>query len=766
MKIELTYNPYTKDKQLVVDGKVQTLDNCWTEKEELSSWVDKFFEAIYSKFHRDSIDFSFIGIERDYEYITDALNKFLSANPNKNYSLIDSKISNPNESFTVMKDVFAEIQSSNNPFNQLKTDEIKNQYESAISNEFEMAVVATVSSGKSTLINSILGRSLMPSANEPLTAKVVRIHDIDGQDSFRGETFDINNNQINTIQDLQLSDMRKINMDSNINSVEIYGDIAGVKSDNLHLVLIDTPGTNNSETESHQNTTYSLIDSNDAVKPVILYILNSEQLRTNDDKKLLNDMANVMSEGGRADSERFIFILNKADAFNPDDNEDLQSVLDRCTKYLEECGIKNPRIFPCSAQFALVIRKKMAGYELTDDEDDDFEKALKTVTKNRIPKMFSQWAPLRKELKNQMEVELNLAKQKNDIENQALIYSGVPAIELAINDYLLKYAMPIKIRDGVTSFNETLKNLALEQKEKEKLLQNEAERKKRIEEIEKIESVLNDGRKALDLEQEIDKLSVQEEILGALESYGEKNSEIIGRYLNDKNSTQVKKSEADNKCRNLISELNNANSKFKADIVNVFDSVFKQQIEFYVETYNSYVKQLIRDNTTYDNIDPAVIFGTLGSLNVDSSLHKYTESRNEQIGTKKLEETGIKGSVKRFFGEIFKQDWGYYYKPVFGNVEYVNLSEYIEKQVSKDVENSEKEARELALNRAYEEQCRLKVFFKQQIQKLNKEMHKKIEEQKNTLKVKENFESEILKNKTNIEWLQRIDEQMNLLLKI
>ena len=216
---------------------------------------------------------------------------------------------------------------------------------------------------------------------------------------------------------------------------------------NLHLVLIDTPGTNNSETESHQNTTYSLIDSNDAVKPVILYILNSEQLRTNDDKKLLNDMANVMSEGGRADSERFIFILNKADAFNPEDNEDLQSVLERCTKYLEECGIKNPRIFPCSAQFALVIRKKMAGYELTDDEDDDFEKALKTVTKNRIPKMFSQWAPLRKELKEQMETELNLAKQKNDIEKQALIYSGVPAIELAINDYLLKYAMPIKIRD-------------------------------------------------------------------------------------------------------------------------------------------------------------------------------------------------------------------------------------------------------------------------------------------------------------------------------
>lgn len=765
MKIELTYNPYTKEKKLVADGKVQTLDNCWSEKEELSSWADKFFEAIYSKFHRDSIDFSFTGIERDYEYITDALNKFLLDNPDKNYSIIDSKISDPNDSFAVMKDVFAEIQSSSNPFDQLKTEKIKNQYESAVSNEFEMAVVATVSSGKSTLINSILGCSLMPSANEPLTAKVVRIHDIDGQKTFRGETFDIDDNLINVIQDLKISDMKKINLDSNINSVEVYGDIAGVKSDYLHLVLIDTPGTNNSETESHKNKTYSLIDSDDAVKPVILYILNSEQLRTNDDKTLLKAMAEVMSDGGRADSERFIFILNKADAFNPDEGEDLQSVLCRCTKYLEGCGIKNPRIFPCSAQFALVIRKKIAGYELTDDDYDDFDKAMRTVTKNRIPKMFSQWAPLREDLKKQMEEELNSAKQSNDIEKQALIYSGIPAIELAINDYLLKYAMPIKIRDGVTAFNETLKNLALEQKENEKLLNNKVERDKRLCEIEKIETALNDGRKAAELEHEIDTISVQNEIEDALTSYGAKNSEIISQYLDANNNAPVKKNIASEKCVKLLSSLNDANSKFRAELLNVFENVFKKQIQSYVNSYNTYVKQLINENASYD-IDPAAILGTLGSLNVDSSLYEYTESKREKVGTRKIEESGIPGKLKRFFGNIFDKDWGYFDKPVFGDVEYVDLQKYITMQVQSKVSNFEKEAKKMAIEKASEEQKRLKDFFKQQIQKLNKEIQNKMKEQKETLREKNNYEEEIKKNTINIEWLKRIDEQMNCLLKI
>lgn len=54
---------------------------------------------------------------------------------------------------------------------------------------------------------------------------------------------------------------------------------------------------------------------------MILYVLNATQIATNDDNALLKSVAEAMKTGGRQSNERFMFILNKADAFDPGKGE-------------------------------------------------------------------------------------------------------------------------------------------------------------------------------------------------------------------------------------------------------------------------------------------------------------------------------------------------------------------------------------------------------------------------------------------------------------
>lgn len=51
---------------------------------------------------------------------------------------------------------------------------------------YSVAVVATMSAGKSTLLNAMVGHRLLPARNEACTASVCRIEDCDELPAFRG----------------------------------------------------------------------------------------------------------------------------------------------------------------------------------------------------------------------------------------------------------------------------------------------------------------------------------------------------------------------------------------------------------------------------------------------------------------------------------------------------------------------------------------------------------------------------------------------------
>ena len=107
---------------------------------------------------------------------------------------------------------------------------------------------------------------------------------------------------------LNLKTMKEWNSNEKISKIEIKGDIPFVNADDTRLILMDTPGPNNSRDKAHQETTMRALS--ESSKTLVLYILNATQLGINDDNNLLNMVSESMKVGGKQSKDRFIFVVN------------------------------------------------------------------------------------------------------------------------------------------------------------------------------------------------------------------------------------------------------------------------------------------------------------------------------------------------------------------------------------------------------------------------------------------------------------------------
>ncbi len=114
-------------------------------------------------------------------------------------------------------------------------------------NEFKIAVVGEFSAGKSTFINSIVGRDLLKHATLETTAALTYIHNVKSGDSRNNScviTF-----ADGTVEELdRLSELEKytttqssIDVVTEVRSVDIYIDFIDIDDE---LVIVDTPGLN------------------------------------------------------------------------------------------------------------------------------------------------------------------------------------------------------------------------------------------------------------------------------------------------------------------------------------------------------------------------------------------------------------------------------------------------------------------------------------------------------------------------------------------
>lgn len=782
MTVDLTYNPFTGEKTFLVDGRKDTFEECWgADNKELAEWCKDFFKKLYEKYNDSQITVNFKGILRDYEFLEDAVNDFKNDEPKVKVTLVDNGCADVGERLGELKRLFEKMQEET-PFSQLKAPSVKEIFEKAVSSDFEMAVVATMSSGKSTLINAMLGSELLPARNEATTAVLAKIHDIDGADHFEGRSFDKAGNELVSCNPLTLNNMNELNDNPNTSSIEIYGDIKGIASKDLRLILTDTPGPNNSRTDEHKSHTYALLKAE--YKPMILYVLNGTQLETNDDNTLLNDVAEAMKAGGRQAQERFIFVLNKADAFDPDKGESIPKKIQDVNAYLEKHGIRNARIFPAAALLAKVIRQHQNRQMLTETEEDVILPQYKGFIK-RENKHFSKYAPLSSFARKKLDQMLSTAREQNNNYQEALIHTGILAIEVAISEYLSKYALPAKITEGVRAFGEKLDNLGIEAAENEKLKNNKEEVEKRVKILDGIAKVLENGEKSKEIQQKIDGLSLKNSLKEKIEDISCQFMSQIGRMIQGLRKSTVTKNEFEDSIKVIQSFLKEYEPKFKIDIQGLLSDSFEEQVKNTVEEYNKYLSSLLGE-VDDSVIKPAEILGDMASISVDYTIDEYVKAesmKKRQIkGAVASAVTGggiaggsvaIAAALGAPLGPI-GMGIGALAGLVAGAVVGTNLpqkilvdaNEYVEKEFIPGIHSFVSGSAKIVFEQAEKQENDFKEFFKGKFSELENAIRQKIEEQSMCLKDKEKFEKLMQENERNIKWIQEFQSELNALLAI
>ncbi|MBY0244069.1 MAG: dynamin family protein [Sphingobacteriaceae bacterium] len=229
-------------------------------------------------------------------------------------------------------------------------------------NIFEIIVTSTMSSGKSTLLNAVIGKELLPSKNEACTARVCRIEDDDSKQGFFIRKKMSNGNTL--LEKCTPEKIDEMNSITDENYIDIVGEIPSIINMDKRLVIYDTPGPNNSCDDSHRDVTKSIL--HDGNYGLILYVINATQVGINDDQQLLIEIKSVINQS--TEHKDVLFVVNKIDEID-DEKECSSSLMKNIQTYLENNGFKNPIILPVSAYYALLARKIMQGDKLTRREE-------------------------------------------------------------------------------------------------------------------------------------------------------------------------------------------------------------------------------------------------------------------------------------------------------------------------------------------------------------------------------------------------------------
>lgn len=314
---------------------------------------------------------------------------------------------------------------------------------------FKIAVVATMSSGKSTFINALMGTEILSSQNQACTSKVIPILDNDSAKDFKAYIEYSNGKK--DIVNLKGNDVvDSFNEKNEIKEILIEGDIKAIRNHSRATVIIDTPGTNFSGDSTHQEETYKLLDKLE--DGLILYVINATQFGINDDLELmLHIREKIMKPENKL---KILFVVNKIDEFDLQ-KEDIEETMNSIYEYIEENGIKNPTVVPVSALAAKLFRQAINGEKLTRREKREFENYYDLFKSNDYS--LNKFAYMDSEKNKTIEINGEIFSEYDVL--KAINNTGINLVENIINklvfDKVNNYIPRVKFKEEKKYYNGT-----------------------------------------------------------------------------------------------------------------------------------------------------------------------------------------------------------------------------------------------------------------------------------------------------------------------
>jgi len=273
----------------------------------------------------------------------------------------------------IVDDILASSFCKNTEYAKRGFEKIKEELDNDV---FRITVVGEFSSGKSTFLNAMIGKSVLPSASRETTAAITYIHNVKTdnpncnkvivtlQDGEQKE-FDILDK--NKMKEFSTCFSEGLKVASEVDYVDAY---VHFDSTDENILLIDTPGLNGME-QGHRKLTLDEIKNSNAS----ICLFGPKGLAKTD-----VDFLKILSKH----QSRFFFVQNCIDTLKPEENETPEGKVEELREQLKKTlynDEKEPEyVFGISALKALVGRDKKMNKLYQDDEkevnDEDRERLL------------------------------------------------------------------------------------------------------------------------------------------------------------------------------------------------------------------------------------------------------------------------------------------------------------------------------------------------------------------------------------------------------
>lgn len=752
-EIFIKYNPYQLVTEITIDGqKLKKNSKLNFEDRRLQEWVESLPDLLFEECNTKDFKITFHGTTPDYEDMEAMAKETEAKGIHIELEHIPAKEIGDKE--VAIQEVFDEIQ--NGPFNELRQPDVIKAFDLAKSKDFEVNVVATMSAGKSTLINSLLRQKLMPAKQEACTATITKIKDNDA-DCFMAKVYDKDGTLIQTHAELTYETMEQLNSNPSVSRIQVEGNIPFVTSDDVSLVLVDTPGPNNSRDPEHKAATYRMLS--ESSKPLVLYIMNATQLAVNDDYNLLSHVAESMKVGGKQSRDRFIFVVNKLDDFKKGEDS-VEAAITKVRDYLKDNGIENPNIYPASALTALNIRTILANSD--DDNDDDVYEAKGKVRKfNRNEEMhFEKYAPLTPSMRGEVEDMLAKAVAEGDDNQQALIHAGIVPIEAAIRMYVQKYAKTAKIKNIVDTFIKKLESTQSFEKTKQEIATNRDEQKEILAQIDVIKKKLASGEDAKKFKTQIEQINYDKEISKLAQSVIVAAQKKITKQLSSTDA-KLSKRDAESICQVFAKFAEGLQAEVQVKLENLISNHVKKNAEDLLEQYKKKIAELAQDVKVGSvELNPFELMQ--GDIISDTSalISKMTKSERVKVG-----EEWIANTDKKWYKPwTWFQEKGHY-KEIYEDKEYVDGTELAQKFFA-PIQELLYENSESAVEYAKKQTALIKKEFAKKFDELDAVLQSKLKELEICAKDNENIEARIKETQERLDWLEKIQNKVNGILEI
>lgn len=239
-------------------------------------------------------------------------------------------------------------------------------------NEFRITIVGEFSSGKSTLINALIGKDILPHSTSETTATLTYIHSVasgDTRENTAEITFsngDIKFVNFSTLKEYVTAFSKTVDVFSSIESVDIYVHISNLEN---NIVIIDTPGLNG--TNHYEDRTLDELSKADAS----IFVFSPSGIKATEQS--------FMKEELLKHQRSFFFVMNRIDDLHASEGEFVDDKVKALSKEISSRFFDNKKnitnIYGVSALKALAAKDTNIQKLYVDDKDiltDDDRKRL------------------------------------------------------------------------------------------------------------------------------------------------------------------------------------------------------------------------------------------------------------------------------------------------------------------------------------------------------------------------------------------------------